>query len=145
MIELRQTWRITMSDHRDDATNRIAARFDGEGTEKNNKNAKNAKTSGNAQSAQSDGKADSSGNEKNGGKAKNVKKDWNARSVYLSDDLDRKVSTGYKRLDLELEMEFGETVKKTRHFYPLVFELGLERMEELELQELMERIERMEL
>ncbi|WP_458189773.1 hypothetical protein [Haladaptatus sp. NG-WS-4] len=137
-----------MSDHRDDATNRIAARFDGEQTEKNegnDKNARNAKNSGNAQSAQSDGKSDSSVNAKNDGKAKNVKKDWNARSVYLSDDLDRKVSTGYKRLDLELEMEFGETVKKTRHFYPLVFELGLERMEELEPQELMERIERMEL
>lgn len=137
-----------MSNHRDDATDRIAARFDREQTEKNDKtekNAKNAKNNRNTQSAQSVEKTGTSGKEKNNGKAKNVKRDWNARSVYLSDDLDRKVSTGYKRLDLELEMEFGETVKKTRHFYPLVFKLGLERMEELEPQELKERIDRMEL
>ncbi len=34
-------------------------------------------------------------------KTQNVKKEWNVRSFYLDDDLDRNLTTTFKRLDLE--------------------------------------------
>ena len=75
-------------------------------------------------------------------RAKNIKKEWNVRSFYLSDDLDDRVTTAFKRLDLDVsESEADVDLKKTRHFYPLLVELGLERLEEMEVQEVTEQLE----
>lgn len=75
-------------------------------------------------------------------KAQNIKKEWNVRSFYLDDDLDKKLMTAFKRLDLELS-EAGEDIslKKTRHFYPLIVQLGLERLEDMEVTEVTEKME----
>jgi|APHM01.1.fsa_nt_gi hypothetical protein len=35
-------------------------------------------------------------------KTQNVKKEWNVRSFYLDDELDRELTTTFKRLDLEI-------------------------------------------
>lgn len=83
----------------------------------------------------------SSRNAKSSKNAKNVKKEWTARSVYLPDELERHLSQTYKRLDWQLEADEGLSIKKTRHYYPLVVRLGLERIEEMESKELKERIE----
>ena len=73
---------------------------------------------------------------------KNIKKEWNVRSFYLSDDLDGEVTTAFKRLDLDIDgADTNIDLKKTRHFYPLLVELGLERLEELEVTEITERLE----
>jgi hypothetical protein len=75
-------------------------------------------------------------------KAKNVKEEWNVRSFYLSDDLDSRVSTAFKRLDLDLsEADSDIDLKKTRHYYPLLVELGLDRLEEMDVTEVTERLE----
>ena len=74
-------------------------------------------------------------------KAKNVKKEWRALSVYLPDELESDLSRTYKRLDWELEADQGISIKKTRHYYPLVVELGLERLEEMESNEIEDRID----
>jgi hypothetical protein len=75
-------------------------------------------------------------------KAKNIKKEWNVRSFYLSDDVDDRLSTAFKRLDLDIsESDSNIDLKKTRHFYPLLVELGLERLEEMEVTEVTERLE----
>ena len=75
-------------------------------------------------------------------KAKNIKKEWNVRSFYLDDDLDDRVTTAFKRLDLNVsESEAEIDLKKTRHFYPLLVELGLERLEEMEVTEVTEKLE----
>ncbi|CCQ34954.1 hypothetical protein HLRTI_003278 [Halorhabdus tiamatea SARL4B] len=74
--------------------------------------------------------------------AQNVKKEWNVRSFYLDDDLNSSLSTAFKRLDLELsESDTDIDLKKTRHFYPLLVELGLERLEEMDITEVTERLE----
>jgi len=74
--------------------------------------------------------------------ATNIKKEWNVRSFYLSDDLDDDVTTAFKRLDLDLDgADTDIDLKKTRHFYPLLVELGLERLEEMEVTEVTERLE----
>lgn len=75
-------------------------------------------------------------------KAQNIKKEWNVRSFYLDDDLDSDLTTTFKRLDLSLsEADAQVNLKKTRHFYPLIVELGLERLEEMEITEVTERLE----
>lgn len=116
----------------DEIDDRLSKRFgdesgedgDTEEQEMSSQRDRNAQTSQNAQ------------------KAKNIKKEWNVRSVYLSDDLDDDLTTAFKRLDLDLdEMDTDIDLKKTRHFYPLIVELGLERLEELEVTEITERLE----
>ena len=78
-------------------------------------------------------------------KAQNIKKEWNVRSIYLDDELDTKLTTAFKRLDLGFsEAESGLDLKKTRHFYPLIVQLGLERLEGMEVTEVTERLEEME-
>ena len=75
-------------------------------------------------------------------KAQNIKKEWNVRSIYLDDDLDRQLLTAFKRLDLELsEAQTDINLKKTRHFYPLLVELGLERLESMDITEVTEQLE----
>jgi len=91
---------------------------------------------GNDQTSQNDEDEQAS---QNGG---NVKEDWNVRSFYLDDDLDDRLSTAVKRLDLELSESDSEIdLKKTRHVYPLLVEVGLERLEEMDVTEVTERLE----
>jgi hypothetical protein len=82
-------------------------------------------------------------NERNAWASKNVKKDWNATTVYLPDDLNRAMTTAYKRTDLELSAEFDHSIKKTRHYYPLLIALGMEQLESMEAIEVMEVLEEM--
>jgi hypothetical protein len=78
----------------------------------------------------------------NAQKAQNIKKEWNVRSFYLDDDLDSDLTTAFKRLDLELsEADSDIDLKKTRHFYPLLVELGLERLEGMDITEVTEQLE----
>lgn len=92
-----------------------------------------------AESSQKDEKSQASQN------AQNVKKDWNVRSFYLHDDLDDDLTMAFKRLDLELsETDVEINLKKTRHFYPLIVELGLEQLESMERTEVMDKLERTE-
>ena len=83
-------------------------------------------------------------NDQNAKNAQNVKKAWNAITVYLPDDIQRDYSTAYKRLDLELTDETDFILKKTRHYNPLIIELGMERLERMELHEITERMEQFE-
>lgn len=132
---------------------RLARRFEGERDEPDdasNGSAKRARptpgagTNSESASATADSSsrsASTSKSSKNAKNAKNVKKEWTARSVYLPDELERDLSQTYKRLDWQLEADEGLSIKKTRHYYPLVVRLGLERIEEMESKELKERIE----
>ncbi|RLM52950.1 hypothetical protein DVK07_21460, partial [Halorubrum sp. Atlit-26R] len=75
-------------------------------------------------------------------KAQNIKKEWNVRSFYLDDDLDDEVTTTFKRLDLALsESKSDVDLKKTRHFYPLLVELGLEQVDEMDVEDITQRLE----
>ena len=74
--------------------------------------------------------------------AQNVKKEWNVRSFYLDDELNSELTTAFKRLDLGLsEADIDLNLKKTRHFYPLIVELGLEQLERMDITEVTERLE----
>jgi hypothetical protein len=87
-------------------------------------------------------KSQSSRNAQKSQKPQNVKKEWNVRSVYLDDTLESELTTLFKRLDLELsEAETDLELQKTRHFYPLIIELGLERLEEMDVTEITDQLE----
>jgi len=117
----------------DDLDDRLSRRFE---TAQNGESEETSETSQPAMSSSTSKK------EKKAQKARNVKKEWNVRSFYLSDDLDSRLSTAFKRLDLDLsEADTEIDLKKTRHFYPLLVELGLERLEQMDVTEVTERLE----
>lgn len=117
----------------DDLNDRLSRRFDEDKEDE-------ADEEQNGQKSQTSEKDMSSSTSQ---KAQNIKKEWNVSSFYLPDDLNRELTTAYKRLDLEIEQADAEIdLKKTRHYYPLVVALGLERLEEMEVTEVTEQLER---
>lgn len=122
-----------------DIDDRLSRRF---GDEKNEENEETSVNSENAQNS-SQSKTDMNAqNDMTSQKAQNIKKEWNVRSFYLNDDLDRSLTTAFKRLDLDISETGSDlNLRKTRHFYPLVVELGLEQLESMEVTEVMERME----
>lgn len=122
-----------------DVRDRISARFDSESedsTESGNEG--NSKNESSSMSSKNSGASKSSMKER---KSKNVKKDWNATTIYLPDELNRDLSTVYKRTDLDLSETSDRSLKKTRHYYPLVIALGLERLESMDTNEVMEALD----
>jgi hypothetical protein len=104
--------------------------------------AQNEQTSQKDEDDMSSASSQNDGNEQTSQNGGNVKEDWNVRSFYLDDDLDERLSTAVKRLDLELSESDSEIdLKKTRHVYPLLVEVGLERLEEMDVTEVTERLE----
>lgn len=127
----------------DAVRNRFAERFDADGAsehERSDEKAKNEKKSSASENENRSGTSKNAG----GARATNVKREWDNHSVYLPDGIATDLSRTYKRLDLDLDEAYGLSIKKTRHYYPLVVRLGLERLEELETEEVKERVERME-
>ena len=120
---------------------RVAQRFDtDESSEQSSPSERGGVASENSES-ESPRDGQNAQNAQNAQKAKNVKKAWNATSIYLPDGLDTKLSTMYKRVDLQLSEDAGRSIKKTRHYYPVVIALGLERMERMESEEIIEVME----
>lgn len=119
---------------------RLSSRFDDEesSSEQGSQTERDENTSGG-----NDEDPNTSMNERNAWASKNVKKDWNATTIYLPDDLNQAMTTAYKRTDLELSAEYDHSIKKTRHYYPLLIALGMEQLESMESNEVMEEIEEM--
>ena len=125
----------------DDIDDRLSKRFESSKTadEQQDDSTESSESNQNSQKSQTN---NNSQKNKKAQKAQNVKKEWNVRSIYLDDDLDRQLLTAFKRLDLELsEAQTDINLKKTRHFYPLLVELGLERLESMDITEVTERLE----
>lgn len=118
----------------DSVKDRFAKRFEDEkdrntDQERNEKEDQNSKTE------------DSS---KNSRERTSPKNDWTNHSVYLSDNLASSLSRSYKRLDLNLDEEYGLSIKKTRHYYPLIVKLGLEQLDGLDSKEVKDRLDELE-
>jgi hypothetical protein len=119
-----------------DLDDRLSRRFDNDSPEDND----NSESESDTDHASS--KSQSSRNAQKSQKPQNVKKEWNVRSIYLDDSLESELTTLFKRLDLELsEAETDLELQKTRHFYPLIVELGLERLEEMDVTEITDQLE----
>lgn len=119
-----------------DLDDRLSRRFDNDSPEDND-NSESESDTDHASSKSQSGK-----NAQKSQKPQNVKKEWNVRSIYLDDSLESELTTLFKRLDLELsEAETDLELQKTRHFYPLIVELGLERLEEMDVTEITDQLE----
>ncbi|MDL0140837.1 hypothetical protein PNP85_15170 [Halobacterium salinarum] len=142
---------------RDDVADRLSRRFDND--EEADEASGEEEQAANAQQPPHEGNASNAGNEENekskmnaeaevsSGNAmhvRNVKSEWTSKSFYLPEFLKDDLKTTYKETDLEFEMERGEELPKTRHYYPLVVALGIERIARMEPQEIKERIEGLE-
>jgi len=122
-----------MSGGRDDARERLEGRFSND--EEGAQNAQNEEKSKSVENSSSESKAKASKTSK---KAKNVKKAWNARSVYLPDGLDERVDREFKRLDFELSDTEVDSFGKTRDYYPFLFSLALEKLDEMDVEDVEE-------
>jgi hypothetical protein len=119
-----------------DLDDRLSRRFDNDSPEDTD-NSESESDTDHASSKSQSGK-----NAQKSQKPQNVKKEWNVRSIYLDDTLESELTTLFKRLDLELsEAETDLELQKTRHFYPLIVELGLERLEEMDVTEITDQLE----
>jgi len=122
-----------MSDEIDD---RLSRRFDDDQDDENETTSEQSQNDMNSSQSGAESKSQTSQ------KAQNIKKEWNVRSFYLDDGLDSDLTTAFKRLDLSLsEADAEVNLKKTRHFYPLIVELGLERLAGMDVTEVTERLE----
>jgi hypothetical protein len=122
-----------------DLDDRLSRRFDNDSPEDTDN------SESESESDRSSSKSQSSRNSQKSQKPQNVKKEWNVRSIYLDDTLESELTTMFKRLDLELsEADTDVELQKTRHFYPLIIELGLERLEEMDVTEIIDQLESMD-
>lgn len=129
------------NDESSNVRDRISARFEDE-----NSDSERPGTEGNTRDSNDAGNdeiSSSSSASMNAMKSQNVKKDWNATTIYLPDKLDREFSTAYKRADLEVSEVSDRSLKKTRHYYPLIVTLGLEKLESMDSNEVMEELDKL--
>lgn len=123
----------------DEIDDRLSRRF---GDSQNEEQVESEEKSKTSNTAMSSSPSDTDRNEQTSQNAQNIKKEWNVRSFYLSDDLEKRLTTTFKRLDLDIsESESEIDLKKTRHFYPLVVELGLDALESMDVTEVTEILE----
>jgi len=128
---------------REDVADRLSKRFDDQEDDEETEDA--AGTDQQASKDKSAGQSGPAGNEVNAGQAGsaenamhvgNVKEEWESKSFYLPGFLKDDLRTTYKETDLEFETEYGESLPKTRHYYPLVVQLGIERIASMGASEL---------
>ena len=124
----------------DDVKSRFAARFENDEADEPDGNEQSSKTAKTIQNTKNKNTFNPAKGEKKDQTA-NIKEDWTNHSVYLPDHLTADLGRQYKYLDLDLDEKFGFSIQKTRHYYPLVVKLGLERLDELESKDIKEEIE----
>lgn len=122
-----------MSNPRD----KYASRFDNEESEESDENAQPEQ---NEVREESEGNAQNEMNGMNPWDADNVKTSWNGMTAYLPDEMKQRVDDEYDRVKYVADVD----LTKDRHYKPLLFELALEQLDDMDSDEITERIDRME-
>ena len=129
-----------MANPSDDVKNRFAERFQNDEKSEQEQTEQRSKT---VKKDKPDQTVKSSASEQTDKKA-NIKQEWTNHSVYLPDELTDSLGRRYKYLDLDLDEEFDLSIQKTRHYYPLIVKLGLERLDELSSKETKDKLAELE-
>jgi hypothetical protein len=133
-----------MTDRDSDADrlqDRLSKRFDSDETTestkqdkqtKDTKQTKGAKDSGGGSNDETDGDETTADSQ-----TIDYRDEWETRLLYLPEDVSELVEYQYKRLDLETDW----SVKKERHFYPVVVTHGVQRLAEMDAEEFTAAVE----
>jgi hypothetical protein len=70
----------------------------------------------------------------------NIKEEWNGRTIYVPDGVLADMEDAYLQSQLELRGAGRTEFKKSRHFYPLVVQFGLEALGEADAEEIQTRL-----
>lgn len=81
------------------------------------------------------GDVDETNERTNTNEIRNIRDAWNGRTCYVPDDLATEIDRAF--LSMQNELLDGErNVKKNRHFYPVVLKLGVEALEDADVDQL---------
>lgn len=95
-----------------------------------------------SQSGQSDERDDRSETSQN---VQNVKKEWDGWYLYLPDELGELLDAEFDRLVYECGLELDWKPKKNRHYYPVVIDVGIRAVAEMDAKEFYEYAEKLNL
>ena len=70
----------------------------------------------------------------------NIKDEWNGRTIYIPDDVLDEMEDTYLESQLKLRKAGQDEFKKSRHFYPLLVQFGVEALSEADAEEIQARL-----
>ncbi|WP_254824900.1 hypothetical protein [Haloglomus halophilum] len=70
----------------------------------------------------------------------NIKDEWNGRTIYIPDGILGEMEDTYLESQLKLRKAGQDEFKKSRHFYPLLVQFGLEALSEADADEIQTRL-----
>ncbi|MFC6873682.1 hypothetical protein [Halobellus marinus] len=70
----------------------------------------------------------------------NIKDEWNGRTIYIPDDILSEMEDTYLESQLKLRKAGQDEFKKSRHFYPLLVQFGLEALSDANADEIRTRL-----
>ena len=88
--------------------------------------------------------ATSKTNVTNGTSKTNIKDEWNGRTIYIPDDILDAMEDTYLESQLKLRKAGQNEFKKSRHFYPLLVQFGLEALSDADADEIQARLSDLE-
>lgn len=71
---------------------------------------------------------------------KNIKEEWNGRTIYVPDDILDELEDTYLESQLKLRKAGQDEFKKSRHFYPLLVQFGIEALSDADDDEIQARL-----
>jgi hypothetical protein len=74
----------------------------------------------------------------------NIKDEWNGRTIYIPDDILDAMEDTYLESQLKLRKAGQNEFKKSRHFYPLLVQFGLEALSDADADEIQARLSDLE-
>lgn len=74
-------------------------------------------------------------------RVKHVQKEWEHRNFYVPKELDDRLERTREEMSDEIERTFGGQMAVTRHFYPVMIQLGLQQIRNLSASEFAQAVE----
>lgn len=75
-------------------------------------------------------------------RVKHVQKEWEHRNLYVPEELDRLLEQTREEMGDAVAGQFGGQMAVTRHFYPVMIQLGLDEIRNLSATEFADAVER---
>jgi hypothetical protein len=70
----------------------------------------------------------------------NIKDEWNGRTIYIPDSILDDLEDTYLESQLKLRKAGRDEFKKSRHFYPLLVQFGLEALSDADVDDIQARL-----